>query len=310
LAPVPGGSLAHFGPPTQRSKAGQKADNGVMNDAPNFAAVLRSWRTRLQPADVGLPFRSGTRRTAGLRREEVAWLAGISPDYIKRLEQGRAHPSVAIVRALARTLRLSDAEYELACRLAGHAPQPGGLVPRHIGPSVQRVLDRLADTPVAVFDAAWTLIEHNDAWAALTGDDWHGRDLRSANIVWRTFHDDTGRVRHPDPQVHKASLVADLRDVATRYPADRELNDMIGTLRTSSPEFARLWEGSAVAHHRSERKTVDHPHVGEVELDCDVLSAHGADLRIVVYTAAPGSEAADKLRLLTVLGTEIMTRRH
>ncbi|MCN0155174.1 MmyB family transcriptional regulator [Salinispora arenicola] len=278
-----------------------------MNDAPNLAALLRSWRTRLQPADAGLPRRPGTRRTAGLRREEVAWLAGVSPDYVKRLEQGRAHPSVAIVRALARTLRLSDAEYELACRLAGHAPQPGGLMRQHIGPGMQRVLDRLADTPIAVFDAAWTLIEHNDAWVALTGDDWRGRDRRSANIVWRTFHDDTGRVRHPDPQEHKASLVADLRDVAPRYPGDRELRDMIGALRTSSPDFARLWEGSAVAHHKSERKIVDHPHVGEVELDCDVLSVHGADLRIVVYTAAPGSEAADKLRMLTVLGTETMT---
>jgi transcriptional regulator with XRE-family HTH domain len=256
---------------------------------------------------VGLPFRAGTRRTAGLRREEVAWLAGVSPDYVQRLEQGRAHPSLAILRALARTLRLSDAEYELACRLAGHATQSGAMVPQHIGPSVRRLLDRLNDTPIAVFDAAWTLIEHNDPWVALTGDDWRTRDRRSANIVWRTFHNDTGPVRHPHPQEHKASLVADLRDVATRYPADRELTDLIGALRTSSPEFARLWEGSAVAHHGSENKTVDHPQVGDVELDCDVLSVHGADLRIVVFTAAPGSEAADKLRLLTVLGTETIT---
>jgi MmyB-like transcription regulator ligand binding domain len=95
--------------------------------------------------------------------------------------------------------------------------------------------------------------------------------------------------------------------VATRYPADRELAAMIGALRTSSPEFARLWERSTVARHGSERKTVDHPEVGELELDCDVLSVHGADLRIIVFTAAPGSEAADKLRLLTVLGTEDMT---
>jgi MmyB-like transcription regulator ligand binding domain len=95
--------------------------------------------------------------------------------------------------------------------------------------------------------------------------------------------------------------------VATRYPADRELAAMIGALRTSSPEFARLWERSTVARHGSERKTVDHPEVGELELDCDVLSGHGADLRIIVLTAAPGSEAADKLKLLTVLGTEDMT---
>ncbi|MGW0085397.1 MmyB family transcriptional regulator [Streptomyces sp. NPDC003393] len=204
-------------------------------------------------------------------------------------------------------LRLSQTEYGLACRLAGHATDGSGLVPQHVGPSVQRLLDRFTDTPIAVFDAAWTLVQHNDPWAALTGYDWRSCGGRSANIVWRTFHDDMGRVRHPDPEGHKASLVADLHDVIARYPADRELVDMIGALRRSSPEFAYLWEGSTVAHHRSERKIVDHPHVGDVELDCDVLSVHGADLRVVVYTAAPDSEAADKLRLLTVLGTENMT---
>ncbi|AZM64780.1 MULTISPECIES: helix-turn-helix domain-containing protein [unclassified Streptomyces] len=275
-----------------------------MNEAPDLATLLRSWRARVRPADVGLPFRAGSRKTAGLRREEVAWLAGVSPDYVKRLEQGRARPSGAVLRALSRTLRLSEAEYELACRLAGHAAEGGGAVPQYIGAGAQRLLDRLTDTPVAVFDAAWTLIEHNAPWAALTCDDWHGRSGRSANIVWRVFTDDAGPVRHPHPEEHKASLVADLRDVAARYPADRELRDMIGALRRSSPEFARLWEGSAVAHHRSERKTLGHPHVGELELDCDVLSVHGFDLRIVVYTAAPGSEAADKLRLLTALGTD------
>ncbi|WP_374330325.1 helix-turn-helix domain-containing protein [Streptomyces sp. PSKA30] len=89
----------------------------------------------------GLSFRPGSRRTAGLPREEVAWLAGVSPDYVKRLEQARAHPSGAVLRALARTLRLSDAECEPACRLAGHAAEGGGRVPQYIGPSVQRLTD-------------------------------------------------------------------------------------------------------------------------------------------------------------------------
>ncbi len=280
-----------------------------MGDTPSLAMLLRSWRARVQPADVGLPFRPGSRRTPGLRREEVSWLAGVSPDYIKRLEQGRAHPSGAVLRALARTLRLSDAEYELACRLAGHAAELDGMVPQHIGPSVQRLLDRLADTPIAVFDAAWTLLEHNELWTALTGD-VRGHGGRSTNIVWRSFSGDTGRVRHPFQEDYQKSLVADLRDVAARYPADRQLAAMISALRTSSPEFARLWELPTVAHHGNERKTIDHPEVGELELDCDVLSVHGADLRIIVFTAAPGSEAADKLRLLTVLGTEDMTAPH
>ncbi len=277
-----------------------------MSEAPDLATLLRSWRARVQPADVGFPFGRGSRSTPGLRREEVAWLAGLSPDYVKRLEQGRAHPSGSVLRALSRTLRLSGTEYELACRLAGLAAEPGGLVPQHIGPSVHRLLDRLSDTPIAVFDAAWTLLEHNDLWTTLTGD-VPGRGGRPANIVWRCFHGDEGRVRHPFPEDYKNSLVADLRDVASRYPADRELADMIGALRRSSPEFAHLWELSTVAHHGHERKTVDHPEVGALELDCDVLSVHGADLRIIVFTAVPGSGAADKLRLLTVLGTEDMT---
>ncbi|HEY0935049.1 MAG TPA: helix-turn-helix domain-containing protein [Trebonia sp.] len=274
-----------------------------MSETSELAGLLCSWRARVQPDEVGSPFAPGSRKTPGLRREEVAWLAGVSPDYVKRLEQGRAHPSAGVLRAIARALRLSGAEYELACRLAGHAAQPGGLVPQHITPSVQRLLDRLAGTPVAVFDASWTRLEQNDLWTALTGD-VRGRVGRPANIVWRVFNDDSGRVRHAFPDGYKASLAADLRDVASRYPADRDLSGLITALRKSNPEFARLWGLSTVAHHGSERKTVDHPDVGELELDCDVLSVHGADLRVIVFTAAPGSEAAGKLRLLSVLGSE------
>lgn len=271
----------------------------------NLGALLRSWRARILPAEVGLPFREGSRKTPGLRREEVAWLAGVSPDYVKRLEQGRAHPSGAVLRALARTLRLSDVEYELACRLAGHAAEHRTQVPQHIGPSVQRMLDRLSDTPVAVFDASWTLLDGNELWAALTGDS-AGRGGRSANLVWRMFGGVTGRVRHADLRAFKASLVADLRDVATRYPADRDLAGMIAALRAQNPDFAQLWERGGVGHHGNERKTIVHPDVGEIELDCDVLSVHGTDLRIIVFTAPPRSAAADQLQLLRALGTETM----
>jgi transcriptional regulator with XRE-family HTH domain len=251
-----------------------------MNETPTLAVLLRSWRARLQPSDVGLPPPLGARRTAGLRREEVAALALISPDYIKRIEQGRAHPSGPVLRALAEALRLSPAEYELACRLAGLASDRQGLVPQRIGPSVQRLIDRLGDAPIAVFDAAWTHLDHNDLWPALTGVDWRGRRGRTANIVWMTFIEEVVSVRHPYPDEHKASL------------------------RRRSEEFARLWAGGAVGHHNTARKTIDHPHVGPIELDCDVLSAHGSDVRIVVFTADPGSEAASKLRLLSALAGE------
>ncbi|MFE0477888.1 transcriptional regulator [Streptomyces sp. NPDC058947] len=210
------------------------------------------------------------------------------------------------MRALSRALRLTDAEFKLACRLAGHAAELDGTLPQLIGPNAQRLLSRLTDVPIAVFDAAWTLLEHHDLWAALHGET-RRRAGRETNLVWRTSHNDPGRVRHLAPQDHRASLVADLRDVTSRYPADHQLAAMISDLRRSNTDFARLWNGSAVAHHASERKTIDHPQVGAIELDCDVLSLHGANLRIIVFTAAPDSEAADKLRLLTVIGHQDMT---
>ncbi|TDT42068.1 hypothetical protein EV562_10137 [Streptomyces sp. BK208] len=108
----------------------------------------------------------------------------------------------------------------------------------------------------------------------------------------------------PYPEEHKASLVADLCDVATRYPADRELREMIDELRRRSEEFARLWASGAAGHHETTRKTIDHPQLGPIGLDCDVLSAHGSDVRIVVFTADPGSEAESKLRLLSLVAAD------
>ncbi len=159
---------------------------------------------------------------------------------MKRLEQGRSHPSRSVIRALARALRLSDAEYELACRLAGHASHLQAQVPQHISPSVQRLLDVLPDVPIAVFDAAWTRVEQNALWSAVTGDE-RERPYRSTNIVWRTFLGDPGPVRHPTPENYQNSLVADLRNVTARYPNDDELAAMVQDLRTSSAEFDSIW---------------------------------------------------------------------
>lgn len=263
----------------------------------DLASLVRLWRSRIQPSGVQSPFGSGARRTPGLRREEVAWLAGMSPDYLKRIEQGRARPSAGVLRALSRALQLSKPEFEMACRLAGHAAGLDGMVPQHITPTVRRLLDRLSDEPVAVFDAAWTLLDCNALYVSLSGLS-PARAERSVNQVWRFFNDMPKRIRHSNRDEHAASLVADLRDVASRYPADPELADLIAALRATSDEFARLWGQSSVAHHGNERKTFDHPEVGEIELDCDVLSVHGADLRVVVFTVPPNSEAADKLRRL------------
>jgi transcriptional regulator with XRE-family HTH domain len=272
-----------------------------------FGQAVRRWRDRVSPESAGLPA-GGQRRAAGLRREELALLAGISVDYVTRLEQGRAsHPSAQVVAALARALRLSDTERSHLFRLAGLAPPGPETVPGHLTPSVQRMLGQLTGTPVAVYDAAWTLLVANAAYAALMGDvsGWRGHQR---NGVWRNFLGPGSRVRHtPDERrAFEAALVADLRAAADRYPADPGLRRLVGELRSGSARFAELWDSGEVGHHRAARKTIDHPQTGALTLDCDVLTVAGSDLRIMVYTAEPGTPDAERLALLTVLGTQTL----
>ncbi|MFC9651852.1 MULTISPECIES: helix-turn-helix transcriptional regulator [unclassified Streptomyces] len=272
-----------------------------------FGKAVRRRRDRVSPETVGLPA-GGHRRAAGLRREELALLAGISVDYITRLEQGRAaHPSAQVVEALARALRLSGTERAHLFRLAGLAPPGPETVPAYITPSVQRMLDRLTGTPVAVFDATWTLLMANPPYAALMGDPsgWRGNER---NGVWRNLLGPGSRVRHtPEARrAFEAALVADLRAAAGRYPADQRLRRLVEELRTHSERFTELWESGAVGHHEAARKTVDHPRVGPLTLDCDVLTVATGDLRIMVYTAEPGTADAERLALLTVIGTQTL----
>lgn len=269
-----------------------------------FADVLRSWRDRVTPAEVGLPAGPG-RRTAGLRREELAALAGVSVDYVVRLEQGRAtNPSPQLLGALATALRLTELERDHLFRVAGAAPPARGLVPRHITPGVQRIVDRLSDVPLAVFTASHDLLHRNDLWAAATGDAdrWHGR---SANLVWQFFTDGHEGVDFDDEhaEAFASDLAADLRSASGRYPADRQLAELVRDLRATSPEFERRWGEARIAEHRTSRKTLRTP-VGPIEVDCDTLSVPGSDLRIVVYTVVPGSEDASRLDLLRVTGLQ------
>lgn len=273
-----------------------------------FGKAVRRWRDRVSPETAGLPTR-GHRRAAGLRREELALLAGISVDYITRLEQGRAsHPSAHVIEALARALRLSQTERAHLFHLAGLAPPGPDTVPAHITPSVQRMLDRLTGTPVAVYDAAWTLLVANPPYAALMGDPsgWRGHQR---NAVWRNLLGPGTRVRHTPAsrRALEATLVSDLRSAAARYPADLRLRRLITELRANSDRFAELWDSGAVGHHETARKTIDHPHVGPVTLECDTLTVGGSDQRIMLYTAEPGTEDAERLALVTVLGTQTLT---
>jgi transcriptional regulator with XRE-family HTH domain len=276
-------------------------------DSWEFGRTLRYWRDRVKPTAVGVPV-GGRRRAAGLRREELAGLAGISVDYLTRLEQGRAtSPSVQIVEALARALRVSDAERDLLFRLAGHVTPGLGVVSSRIAPSVQRLLDRLAHTPVAVYDATWTLVVANAPYDALMGPTTSWRGIER-NSVWRNLVGPGTRAVHSSQEQaeFEAGLVADLRLTAARYPADQRLKQLTQDLAAQSPRFVELWEsaGAEPHHDYGRRKAIDHPDVGRITLDCDVLIVAADDLRIMIYTAEPETEDAERLALAIVVGTQ------
>ena len=274
-----------------------------------FGRTVRHWRDRVRPAAVGVSV-GGRRRAVGLRREELAALAGISVDYLTRLEQGRAtSPSMQVVEALARALRVSDAERDLLFRLAGHATPGRDMVSSRITPSVQRLLDRLANTPVAVYDATWTLVVANSAYDALMGPTTSWRGIER-NGVWRNLIGPGTRVIHtPEEKAEfEARLVADLRLTAARYPADQRLKRLTRDLAARSPRFVELWESGTPEPHQDfgRRKVIDHPTVGRITLDCDTLIVAADDLRIMIYTAEPETEDAERLSLAIVLGTQAL----
>ncbi|MCH6468463.1 helix-turn-helix transcriptional regulator [Sinomonas terrae] len=271
-----------------------------------FGQTVRRWRDRVSPDVVGLPL-GGRRRAVGLRREELAALAGISVDYLTRLEQGRAtKPSGQVVEALARALRLSDPERVLLFRLSGQQAPGRGSVSQRIPPSVQRLLDRLSGNPIVVYDAVWNLIATNSAYEALTGASaWRGIER---NGVWRNVvGPGPVAVLTPDELAEQQeALVGDLRMTAARYPDDQSVRRLVAELRRQSPRFAELWDSAALPSRQdtSRKKFIDHPEVGRIGLDCDTLVVAGDDLRIMVYSAEPGSEDADRLALAIVLGTQ------
>jgi transcriptional regulator with XRE-family HTH domain len=273
----------------------------------DLAGCLRAWRDRLAPAEAGLPSQA-LRRAPGLRREELAQLAGLSVDYLTRLEQGRArHPSAQVVASLARALRLGDEERDHLFRLAEQAPPAPDRITRHLTPGVQHLLDRLSDVPVTVLDASWELIAWNPLAAALLGEP-SARPGRERNILWRHFSGGRGRVARAAGEMaaFEAEAVADLHAALGRYPADPVLRSLVEDLRAVSERFAELWETRPAATLRSSVKTFVHPEVGRITLDCDVLRAQGSDVRIVVYTPRPGSPDADALALIGVIGLQSM----
>jgi transcriptional regulator with XRE-family HTH domain len=288
-----------------QAETARRDHTGGVEAGDGIGSYIQAWRHRLEPADAGLPA-GPARRTRGLRREELAALAGISVDYLTRLEQGRAvNPSVQVLAALSRALRLSTEERDHLYTVAGQAPPKRSAMTTHVPPSVQRLVDRLADLPVAVYDPAWTIITWNLAWAALMGDPSavSGRDR---NLLWRTFTGQSSRVRKSDTEgdEFESNAVADLRRAFGSYPDDARLRQLVDDLLAASPRFARLWAERTVTTTGTGSKTINHPEVGPITLDCDVLTVAGSDLRVIVYTAEPSSRDAEQLRLVRIIGLQ------
>lgn len=284
------------------------------NPRAGFGATIRMWRNRLPPSAAGLPV-GRARRAVGLRREELAELAGLSVDYVVRLEQGRATtPSVTVVASLARALQLTTVERDHLYRLAHLAPPADDAISDHIPPGVHRVLNRLGDVAVAVFAADWQLIWWNRGWAALLGDP-ASLPPHLRNFARDRFPVDAGPIRlaqwpvtERDKDAVDAAVVADLRRATGRFSGDTRLTRLIRDLAAGNERFAALWATGTVAAHREDHKTIEHPSVGEVSVDCDVLTDGDSEFKIVIMTAVPGSADETKLHLASVTGAPDATR--
>jgi transcriptional regulator with XRE-family HTH domain len=253
-----------------------------------LAAFLRARRARLSPRDAGLP-ETGRRRTPGLRRQEVAQLAGMSIDYYIRLEQGRGpRPSRQVLSALGRALMLSADERDYLFRVVGEAPPQPVRPSREITPGIRYLLDSMPTTPAYVVDAAYNILAWNALATHFIGNLEGQSDrnmirwtfLRSAiDVVW------TDR----DFLCFTRSTVADLRASYARYPGDPEIASVVTEMLAFSPLFAQMWAEYDVEARGPMRKHVDYPQVGPLDFECQVLHIAETGQRIIAYCAAPGS---------------------
>jgi transcriptional regulator with XRE-family HTH domain len=280
-----------------------RGEHGVVQ-RDQLADFLRRRREAIRPAEVGIAD-GPRRRTTGLRREEVAMLAGMSVDYVVRLEQGRSsQPSTQLLGALARALRLSDDERAHLFHLAGHQPPPADGVARLARAGLLRMLDLLGDTPALVASDLGEILAQNRASVLLAGDHT-GFSGDRRYPVYRWFTEPEARAARPpeEHQHHVRSLVADLRAAAGRRSGDAEVTGLVARLQAASADFRRIWAEHEVAVRRADRKTFLHPRVGPLLMDCETLVTPDQRQQLLVLTPAD-AETRERLELLRVLGVE------
>lgn len=275
-------------------------------DRDALADFLLRRREALTPADVGLS-EGARRRTVGLRREEVAQLATMSTDYYTRLEQRRGpQPSLQILASLARALRLSEDERDYLHRVCGYSAPDRATLTDYVRPGILRVLDRLHDTPAFVVSLLDEVLVQNQAARALLGDSSALTGLDRSGIYRWFARPGTERGRYPqrDHARQSRALVATLRAAHGTMGARSRAGELVRELSAASEEFRTLWEGHEVARRFEQHKVLVHPEVGEIEVDCQALFTEDESQALIVLTAAAGSESANRLEFLRVLGTQ------
>ena len=278
-----------------------------MIDRIGLAEFLRTRRDLLQPEDVGLP-RGSRRRTSGLRREEVAALAHMSVDYYARLERERGpQPSEQMLASIAQGLHLSHAERDHLFRLAGHTPPAQGSESEHVSPGLLRVLDRLDDTPAEIVTEVGETLRQSRMGVALTGDTASLRGPeRSLGVRWFTDPGSRSLYAPRDHDFLSRMFASGLREVVTARGPGSRAAALADYVLDRSAEFRTLWAAHEVGLRPKEVKHFTHPEVGELELHCQQLVDPGHAHSLLVYTAIPGSESAEKLRLLSVIGDQTL----
>jgi transcriptional regulator with XRE-family HTH domain len=272
-----------------------------VDPANDIAEFLTSRRAKVTPGQVGLPT-YGPRRVKGLRREEVASLAGVSVEYYKRLERGNASGvSELVLEGLAGALRLDEAErahlFDLVRAVSPVAPKRARPVKTKVRPVVQQILDRI-DAPATVRNGRLDYVAANAFGRALYAPVWESRE-QPVNSARFTFLDPTAADFYPDWDRVASELVAHLRSEAGRNPHDRQLSDLIGELSTRSDEFRVRWAAHNVRFHRTGTKRIHHPVVGELDLSYESMDLSADDgLSVAIFTAEPGSASQQALDLL------------
>ena len=273
----------------------------LRNDVKEF---LTSRRAKITPQQVGLPV-GRKRRVPGLRRTEVATLAGMSVEYYSRLERGNlAGVSEEVLEALARALELDEAErahlHDLA-RAAASRPVPRKRAQSEtVRQSLQATLDAITSAPAVINNGRGDMVAANALARALFSEMFVHSSRRPVNNARFVFLDPRATNFYRDWSKAANDTVATLRTQAGRDPYDRALSDLVGELSTQSEEFRIRWAAHNVRQHYAGTKRVRHPTVGDIDLTYDVFDvATESDLRLVVYTTQPGSTSEDALRLLS-----------